>query len=123
MAFDALSNSFQKFKVENESWQNEQDPIPKRKNRRKKNRKKAKAEGALEQPGCNGNDRAQDDCGSKCVDDESDNEFEQQIIDFELRLSKQSSRNSEAYDAGAKKLKPNVSAVWLTELRRKANQY
>lgn len=80
-------------------------------------------EGALEEPGCNGNDRAQDDCGSKCVDDESDNEFEQQIIDFELRLSKQSSRNSEAHDAEAKKLKPNVSAVWLAELRRKASQY
>lgn len=77
MAFDALTNSFQKFKVENESWPNEPDPIPKRKNRRKKNRKKAKAEGTMEEPGCNGNDRAQDDCGLKCVDDASDNEFDQ----------------------------------------------
>ena len=79
-------------------------------------------ETALEEPGCNGNDRAQDDCGSKCVDDASDNEFEQQIIDFELRLSMQSSRITEGQDTEAKKLKPNLSAKWLAELRRKASQ-
>lgn len=49
----------------------------------------------------------------------SDNEFEQQIIDFELRLSKQADRLTEALETDGRKLKPNVSVCWIEELRRK----
>ena len=122
MAFEALcSNTFEKWKADIPRFvPPEKELIARKKNRRKKNRKNAKGESAAEkETDCNGNDRAQDECCLKSVDDVSDNEFEQQIIDFELRLSKQADRTSEALEPETRKLKPNVSVYWIEELRRK----
>lgn len=80
LAFDALTNTFQKFKVDSESWKTDKDSIPKKKNRRKKNRKKAKLDGDGQEISgidCNGiSDCAQDVCNLNDVDEESDNNFE-----------------------------------------------
>jgi len=95
------------------------DIVAKKKNRRKQNRKKTKGEPALKESVCNGNDRAQDVSCNQPVDDNSDNEFEQRIIDFELRLSNQSMLSNAAVDG--RKLKPNVSSVWLEDIRRKTH--
>lgn len=92
LAFETLcTNTIVQWKTDSVLGDNEKDTIVKKKNRRKKNRakKKAKADWQKNEPGCNENDCAQDDACQKKVDDLIDDEFEQQIIDFELRLLKQ----------------------------------
>lgn len=99
----------EKFKFEPDLCKPEEDLIPKKKNRRKKNRKKEKAK-AVEAGGSCGNvesDCAQAFCPHDGLND-SDDQFEEQIYDFELRLLKQSTSNPED-----KRLKPNIDSTWL----------
>lgn len=112
LAFDSLcANTLTQWKTaETTLWGGDaKEAIARKKNRRKKNRKKAKGEGDVPGQDCNGCDRAQDAGGSERADDLSDGEFERLIADFELRLTKQS--------LAVTRLKPNVSAAWLAEVR------